>query len=143
LSFGSLREVVMTVVLVGLGVLGIDAGKRAIQSFSPAPRTESFDFETLAKGLGYPPNGELDTSENAIRSQLPSSRLRSGPNTPTGLSDEEVERIAKALWKEMQAGEHPPAVQPASNTVGQNTPGHDVAPQVASNEANILAGRTP
>lgn len=146
LSFGSLREVVMTVLLVGLGVLGIDAGKRAMQSFYPPNGTELIDVNRLALGLGYSLNEDNGPMGSVTRSQLPTVRPRDSVFGTPSLSEEDVQRIAKALLKEMQAREQPPAVQPAANNLGQNASGQDgqnTVPQVSSNEGTILAGRTP
>ncbi|MEI8211027.1 MAG: hypothetical protein WCI02_02685 [Planctomycetota bacterium] len=134
LSFGSLREVVMTVLLVGLGVLGIDVGKRAMQNFFPASKPDSVEFEKLAKLLGYPLTDEGSNTGSALRSALPSARTRSVANMQSGLSDDDVQRIAKALWKEMQEKGLANEGKPVETTVGHaaTEPTPNTNPLVAS-----------
>lgn len=142
LSFGSLREVVMTVLLVGLGVLGIDVGKRAMQGFLPPSTNDSVEFERLAKLLGYPVTDDGSNTGSALRSTLPSARMRGAATTQSGLSDEDVQRIAKALWKEMHEKEVANEGKPVETTLGQTAivPPLETNPLVASSAVVVSEG---
>lgn len=135
-SLGSLREVVVTLVLVAGGVVGLDVARRALQ---PAPVDDLYahmDVEKLAEQLGL----ALETSR-VVEQQTPSPVEEPGqgnvddapptPNDQAGrLSDADVARIAEAVIQRL-ANQRP--------TEAVNTTGAEAAQPVSADETTSLA----
>ncbi|MFO1063085.1 MAG: hypothetical protein U0892_04330 [Pirellulales bacterium] len=146
LSLGSLREVVVTVMLVGLGILGIDVGKRAIQQFSPPPsRLEGMEVEQLAKQLGIElePTPVVNGAKGAQDPKSPAgkegqaAKTQRPPNV-ANLSDADVQRIAAAVLAAMRQPEsvpEPTETTPTAAQVDASPAGALVAAESASGPA--------
>ena len=97
LALGSLREVVTTLLLVGLTVVGIEAVKAAVAPPTLPAAVEHMDVDELARRLGL----ALETSE------LPTTQMSAPRSTPfesaAQLNEADLERITQAVLKALQA----------------------------------------
>ncbi len=102
-SLGSLREVVVTVLLVGLGVLGIDYGKRMIGQISPPSKLERMEIDQLAKRLGFHVD-DSGTAQNSLKNPLLSMRTgkRVGNEFPNGDTENRSKRFSDTDLKNKQ-----------------------------------------
>lgn len=112
-SLGSLREVVVTLLLVGLAVFGIDAGRKFLNRSDRSTTFEQMDVDQLAKRLGIlledSRGPALPTLRNPKPVQIEPVQIETiGPateasNSPkSGISDEDVQRIVAAVLVAMQ-----------------------------------------
>jgi hypothetical protein len=106
-SLGSLREVVVTVLLVGLGVLGIDYGKRMIGQISPPSQLERMEIDQLAKRLGF----QVDDSgrdQNLLKYPMLSLRAgkRMGNESVNGSAENDTRQLGGKEQSNEQIAAH-------------------------------------
>jgi hypothetical protein len=106
-SLGSLREVVVTLMLVGLAVFGIDAGRKYLNTNDRGSTSfDSMEVDQLAKRLGLLLEDSASSPRSLIRNNMTQSMPVSNPFTPrtsppeesrNKISDADIARIVEAV----------------------------------------------
>jgi hypothetical protein len=115
-SLGSLREVVVTLLLVGLAVVGIDAGRKLLNGTQQPTAIEQMDVDQLAKRLGILLEDTRGPIVSSPRIQIqPSTQTRDSSTAVAAevkprISDEDVQRIVAAVLVAMQEKEKPATI---------------------------------
>ena len=123
-TLGSLREVIVTLLLVGSGVLVFDGFKRLFGS-APVDRSiADMDVDQLADKLGIvleskgaliePPSEEKPQTPVESSSNKPLRATSTQASSSSAISDEDVSRIAKAIIERMNLQSVPDALTKAS-----------------------------
>jgi hypothetical protein len=150
-SLGSLREVVMTLMLVGLAVFGIDAGRKYFNANDR--RSTSFDaieVDQLAKRLGLLLEDSASSPRSLIRSSVIPLMPVSNPFTPRNsppeesrskISDADIARIVEAVLVAMNKKSDTESTITESTTtdVSATPPPIGANVSVASSTGNVVA----
>lgn len=160
-SLGSLREIVVTLMLVGLAVLGIDAGRKFLNTNDRKSSFEQMDVDQLAKRLGI----LLEDSATVVRpvhrtmTSTPSQVVQPETqveHTKRGtLSEDDVQKIVAAVLVAMKdqpksesvvASPNPvvPATSPEASQAAVETPTTQTAlPETTSANNDSVAALVP
>ena len=136
-SLGSLREVVITLLLVAGGVVGLDVAKYVMRPDPDEDMYSQVDVEELATqlGLALEPSGPTETNGPADGGPLRQDESVEGETTPGDstrhLSDADIARIAEAVIQRLTAQRE------SLDTA--NTTEADVRIPVSADEATSLA----
>ena len=112
-TLGSLREVVVTLLLVGVGVLGLDLSKRAMQGDPDTELYSNMDVDALANRLGLVIEESTRVESKPVAGDEPHANgVLIDTDSAQRLSDEDVDRIAEAVIRRLgersdQANEKP------------------------------------
>ena len=111
-SLGSLREVVVMLVLVVAGIMGIEATQGLFSTASSSASFENMDVDELARRLGFVLDAQQieRQAETAPAAALDSHEIGSSESAKSSsrLSDDEIQRIASAVIQELQMKEAAP-----------------------------------
>lgn len=161
-SLGSLREIVVTLMLVGLAVLGIDAGRKFLNTNDRKSSFEQMDVDQLAKRLGI----LLEDSATVVRpvhrqmtstsSPVVQSATQLDPSKRDALSEDDVQKIVAAVLVAMRdqpksvpavAAPNPvvPVTSPETSQVAAETPTTSPAalPEATSTNNDSVAALVP